>query len=294
MVQTLDRVDRNRSFREARISWEPLPLKWVTQLFMDDAPSPEARLAMVMVSGFPVARPFTTYRFGAEFRGTRFEHPERPPARWVWNAGALSRVLGQVLAGRVLDWERAEAEGRRDRVWPGFALSATAGDVGQWLNSQVDEESLAGWISRLAVFNWNQPKNVLHSLTAVRRDETPADPELCLFGWFQPLFNERPLRVRLAQRVDALDPNTGARTAGAARAIAGLLNGGRVDAAVMLAGARYAMAGLRLIRNSVTWGVAEPERLLASLLFSVTDREETDLIERWLRPRRQERDETHV
>ena len=116
VVESLDRVDRNRSFREARVSWEPLPIAWLPSLFADEQTEAEARLALALVSGFPLSRPLTLYRFGVEWRYGRFEHAERAPARWVWGPGDLPRVLSTVLARRTLDWESAQKHRNATRI----------------------------------------------------------------------------------------------------------------------------------------------------------------------------------
>jgi hypothetical protein len=38
VVRALDRIDRNRSFREAKVRWEPLPLEWLPSLFANEQP----------------------------------------------------------------------------------------------------------------------------------------------------------------------------------------------------------------------------------------------------------------
>ena len=59
VVRALDRIDRNRSFREAKVRWEPLPLEWLPSLFANEQPGVEARLALSLVSAFP---PYSTVR----------------------------------------------------------------------------------------------------------------------------------------------------------------------------------------------------------------------------------------
>src|SRR5262249_17364681 len=114
-VQALDRVDVNRSFRERGVSWRPLPLDWLPALFGGDAPEIEARLALSLVSAFPVEYPFALYRFGVEWRnqtrkGQRkkdslYTHPKTTPTRWIWRTGPLSRNLCMTIQRRLLDRE---------------------------------------------------------------------------------------------------------------------------------------------------------------------------------------------
>ena len=295
VVGSLDKVDRNRGFREAGVSWEPLPIEWLPSLFLDAPPSTEARLALALVSGFPRSRSFTLYRFGVEWKYHRFEHPERAPARWTWGTGPLPRVLSALLQRRTLDWETARSEQIGDEEPARFTMPARGLDVSQWLDGVVDECLLARWISRLALFDWRYVPREVRSLAQPGRGALVASAALCLFGLLQPLFDLRPVERRGSRgQDDLLDPKSGARTPATARALAGALRTGHVDTAVRLASSRYAMAGTSLTRTKVSWHTDDPERLFASLLFPISDRERTHLVERWLRPQRKQGDEIYV
>lgn len=291
-VSVLDRVDHNRSFREWGVRWEPLPIEWLPALFGGEPPAVEARLAVALVSGFPVSRPFTLYRFGVEKKYVRFEHHERRPARWVWGAGPLARVLAAVVHRRAFDWKSAPEGESPARL----GIPAAIADVLLWLDGAVDEGLLAQWISRLALFDWSSvPAPVVQELSLPGVDTPPVSGTLALFGMFHPLFDLRPLHLRHgSQARDLLDPKSGARTPATARALSGLVRAGQIEVAVRLASSRYAMAGAPLARTTGPWHVGDPERLLASMLFSINGGERTMLIGRWLRPRRQQGDEGHA
>ena len=121
IAAALDRIDRNRSFREGKVRWEPLPLEWLPALFADEQPGVEARLALSLVSGFPGALPFAAYRFGVQWGREQngkyeydwsteprwFEHIKVAPARWVWGAGELARAAADVC--RATTSRRVEA-----------------------------------------------------------------------------------------------------------------------------------------------------------------------------------------
>jgi len=291
-VSALDRVDRNRSFRERRIAWEPLPVRWVSALFGDQTPGVEARLALALVSSFPQERPFTLYRFGTEFeRGRRFVHPKTAPARWVWRMGPFARVLTEVLRRRTLDWEED-----RDAQEPlRLQMPAASAQVDAWLAQRVDDELLARWLSRLALFDWRFVPQGVRSLATPDSGVRGTSGALCLFGLLQPLFDLR--KVLLPRRNPDWNPvprESGARTPAVARTIASLLRGRDVGATVRLAASRYAMAGAPLILTDASWQVADPERLLASLLFPVSDHERAALVGRWLRPRRQKGERSYA
>lgn len=296
VVSALDRIDRNRSFREGKIRWEPLPLEWLPSLFADEQPGVEARLALSLVSAFSIARPFATYRFGVEWKYgqtyANYTHTDRPPARWVWGPGELARVLAAVLSRRLLD-QAADADRPHQR---GRApLAATTSQVRNWLAGGLDESLFSAWLSRLALFDWRRVPQEVRALTP--RDDSPprADGELALLGLLQPLVDRRPLVIRDLSPIDLLSEETGARTTEAARALVTLIRAGNLDGALRLASSRYAMAGARLATFDVSFATHDPDRLAAVLLFTISDRDRAGLFERWLRPRRRpQRGEAHV
>ncbi len=287
----LDRIDRNRRFREGNVRWEPLPLEWLPSLFTHGPPGTEARLALSLVSAFPIAHPFATYRFGVEWKYRAFTHAERPPARWVWGPGDLARVLGAVLSRRLLDQE-ADADSSR----PGRApLPATVSHVHAWFAGDVDETLLSAWLSRLALFDWKRvPQSVRAHLRGDARDPR-VDGELALLGLVQPLVDQRSLVIRGVSPIDVLSDQTGARTTEAARSLVTLIRAGNMDAALQLANGRYAMAGARIASMAAPWRTHDPDRLVAALLFTLSSSDRSALFERWLRPRRrQQGSEAHA
>jgi CRISPR-associated protein Csx17 len=290
----LDRIDRNRSFREGKVRWEPLPIEWLPSLFADEPPGAEARLALSLVSAFRAAQPFVTYRFGVEWKYGGYEHVEHPPARWVWGPGKLACVLGAVLARRLLDQAAQVAENTAGMA--GRApLPATASHVRQWLAGDLDDALLQAWLSRLALFDWRNVTPEVRSLVELERHSPEVDGELALVGLVQPLVDRRRLIVRSLSPDDLLSDEMGARTKEAARALVALIRSGNLDAAVRLASRRYAMAGAHLAFVDAPWRVRDPDRLVAAILFTISDRARAVLFERWLRPRRrQPGGEAHV
>lgn len=304
----LDRIDRNRGFREGKVRWEPLPLEWLPSLFGDEQPGVEARLALSLVSTFPGALPFSAFRFGVEWtrerngkyeydwttKPTRFEHSKVAPARWVWGPGELARVIDAVLSRRLL--EEAKLDGTRTTRPSGrVPFPATTSQVWQWLDGEVDEQLFSAWLSRLALFDWRQVPRALRMLIHGEVHPPRADGELALLGLMQPLVDQRALLVRGLSPNDLLADETGARTKEVARSLVTLVRSGNLDAATRLAGSRYAMAGARLASFDVPWSAYDPDRLVAALMFTISDRDRTVLFERWLRPRRrQPGGEAHV
>lgn len=296
-VGALDRIDRNRSFREGKVRWDPLPLEWLASLFSEVMLSTEARLALSLVSAFPVAQPFATYRFGVEWKHgatyANYTHTDRLPARWVWGPGDLARVLGAVLSRKILDQEAEASKPHRHGRAP---LPATVSQVRQWLDGYLDEELFAAWLARLALFDWRSvPQEVR---TIVQRDDASVpkvDGELALLGLLQPLVDQRPLVIRDLGADDLLAEETGARTTEAARSLITFARAGNFDAVLRLASSRYSMAHARLATLHVTFAADSPDRLVAALLFTLSGRDRAVLFERWLRPRRRpQRGEVHV
>jgi CRISPR-associated protein Csx17 len=308
VVSALDRIDRNRSFREGKVRWEPLPLEWLPTLFADEQPDVEARLALSLVSAFPETLPFAAFRFGVEWTREQngryeydwttqprwFEHAKVAPARWVWGPGEVARVLGTVLSRRVLEEARLDAS-HTERPRGRAPLPVTIAHIRYWLAGELDESLLSAWLSRLALFDWRKVPQAVRALP-LRQDCAPrADGELALLGLLQPLVDQRPLVIQELSPNDLLSEETGARTTEAARSLVTLIRAGRLDVALRLASSRYAMAGARLATFDMSFATHDPDRLAAALLFPISDRDRAGLFERWLRPRRRpQRGEVHV
>jgi CRISPR-associated protein Csx17 len=129
IVTALDRVDRNRTFREKGVRWSPLPLGWL-RVLVGETPSTEARIAAAIVSSFPAARPFALYRFGVTAnRDGSYMVPKAPPFTWVWSNADLTTNLVRVIDRLTLDLEaharrggaqhRGRGGGRRGAAGPG-------------------------------------------------------------------------------------------------------------------------------------------------------------------------------
>lgn len=285
VVSALDRIDRNKAFREQSVAWKPLPLDWLPTLIGDEGPSTEARLALALVSSFPSDRPFARYRFGVSPRGRQFIHPSQTPKQWVWRSVLpLSRVLSEVLYRRTLDWEAVPESKEPVRL----GVPASAADLNCWLSGHVDDDLIACWLSRFALFDWRVIPHHVKSL--VSRDSTvdAVNGTLCLLGLLQPLFDLRAVSPLNAPASNLLPDESGARTPAAARRVLGLLRAGDVAAAVRMAATRYSMANVPLVRHDVPWTCRDVDRLTASLLFPVLNRERSVLAARWLRPQRKQ------
>ena len=76
--------------------------------------------------------------------------------------------------------------------------------------------------------------------------------------------------------------------------MAALIRGGDIDRAVEVARSRFAMARAPLMRMDTPWATTDPERLLAALLFPVSNRDRSALVRRWLCPQRQTTEVIHA
>jgi CRISPR-associated protein Csx17 len=158
--------------------------------------------------------------------------------------------------------------------------------VRQWLAGDIDESLFSAWLSRLALFDWRSVPQEVGTLIQREIQAPLVDGELALLGLMQPLVDQRPLVVRKLVPNNLLTDETGARTTKAARSLVTLIRTGNTDAALRLVTGRYAMAGLRLASFEAPWRSHDSDRLVAALLFTISDRDRAVLFERWLRPRR--------
>jgi CRISPR-associated protein Csx17 len=165
----------------------------------------------------------------------------------------------------------------------------------QWLAGDLDEARFSSWLSRLALFDWRRVPREVRALIP-REDSAPrADGELALLGLLHPLIDQRPLVIGDISSNDLPSEDAGARTTEAARSLVTLIRAGNLDAALRLASSRCAMAGARLASFDASFAAHDPDRLVAALLFTISDRDRTVLFQRWLRPRRRpQRGEAHV
>lgn len=309
VVTALDRIDRNRSLREARIRWEPLPLEWLPSLFADEPSGVEASLALSLVSSFPETLPFSGFRFGIEWareqngkygydwttQPRQFGHSKVAPARWVWGSGMLERSLAAVLSRRLL--EEAKLDGTHTKRPLGRAsLPVKTSHIQQWLSGDLDELLFSAWLSRLALFDWRKVPQEVRGLVVPSGTVLPTtDGVLALLGLLQPLVDRRPLIIRDLSQTDLLSEDKGARTSEASSSLVTLIRTGNLDAAMSFASSRYAMAGARLATFDVPFATHEPDRLAAALLFPFSMHERINVFTRWHRPRRRpNKGESHV
>lgn len=286
IAAVLDRVDRNRAFRKAGVRWRPLPLDWLPVLLGHDA-SVEVRLATAIASSFPMKLPFTLYRFGVELTASgRFSIAERPPSRWGWSSGRLVGNLLHVLRRRTLDLSRDGADQPELAVRQGWPASLT--DLDAWFTGAIDEDFLAAWLGRLALFDWR--RTGLCPTTLKCNTEQYFRPmmtgALALHALVLPLLDRRPVSGHVV--ADLLSAESDARTGGVAQTLMALLSVGNVGDTIRLARARYAMGRNPLADFHIDFTVEDPVRFAAGLLIPMSDEQRARVIvQRWLRPSRE-------
>lgn len=296
VVASLDKVDRNRNHRKADVSWRPLPIRWLPELLGDLLPSVEARLAMGLASirclrewrrvpghetrfGGLGDTTMMVHRYGVRFDRYRkeFVFPEAAPRRCTWGSRPLPDNLAVILRRRLVD------AGPTDLLPLQPGVRTSLGDVSAWLSGRVDDREVERWFSRLVLFDWRDVPDTIAALA--RGEQGPSSSaSLALHALLRPLFESG--RLRLERDAELLATKTGARSVPAARQIASLLAVQDLAGAVRVARSRYHVACQSLARINVPLALADPDRLLASLLVPTMPRELIRMTRAWLRPRR--------
>lgn len=284
MFATLIKVDRNRKFRTYNVRFQLLPGEWAAKLFHQDPPCQEARLALAVSSLYGTTRcpPAIAYRVGVEKKDgrLRWEFPESPPARRVWNDAELTDNLGSMAERRTMDALKKPAP------HPPFGASIKVGleDVHSWLSADLDEELMGLWLNRFCMFDWSSEpggeaaKELQRSFPRAR----PAvDDMLAIYALFRPLMSDWLFHKILHESgVQADGTSTCARLG---RAIA-MLRHGDVNAATEEALATYRSAGVALADFNVLPDGYNPGRLLAALVIPTRDEQVLAIFRRWRAP----------
>ncbi len=286
MFDTLVKVDRNRTFRGQNVRFRLLPGEWAVNLFRDNPPDREARLALAMSSlvGASTSPQFIAYRIGVRVRGertgARCEFPEAHPARRIWSDTELTANLCATAERRV--WEAS----REANSPPPFdaAVRVDLDDVHAWLSGDVDEERLCLWLDRLCLFDWSGEANreaARKMQGSFTRLPPVVDGMLALYALFRPLAS-RWLFGRILRESD-VQTESAATCAHLGRVVA-MLRYGDVSAAVELALTAYRSAGVTLADfNAIPSGL-DPSRLLAALAIPARDGQALAVFRRWRTP----------
>lgn len=205
-VTALTKVDRNKANREAKVSFERLPLDLLAWLVENEGGSPEFRIALAIASlkgevpakvkmpgeqsRFP--QPFLAYRLGATGRGRFWSLPKDRPLRAVWSPRNLVDNLCMLARRRLIESPSSAMAPFRSNY------PAPLTDVLAFLQGRTDDLLLTQWLDRLSLFNWldhteNQRK--LHKARATKKDAFPFwSADAALYAYFRPLVHDDLLR----------------------------------------------------------------------------------------------------
>lgn len=280
----LVKVDRNRRFRSHNVRFRLLPGEWATRLFLEDPPDRETRLALAIssLSGTPLCPPVIAHRIGVEKRtvGSRWEFPESPPARRVWNDAELTGNLCAVVERRTLEALQKAAP----HPPFGAAIRVNLDDVHSWLSDDVDEGRLRLWLDRLCLFDWSGKANDEAAKELQRgfpRVRLAVDGVLAIYALLRPLASGWLFR-QVLQESDVRTERT-STCASLGRVIA-MLRRGDVNAVADVALAAYRSAGVALADFDVLPDGYDPDRMLAALIIPTRDEQTLAVFRRWRAP----------
>jgi len=208
----LAKVDRNKTHREAKVTFERLPLDLLVWLAKHEGGSAEFRLAVAIASlksEIPPARngrhapprlpqPFLAYRLGAVPEKYFWSIPKDRPMRAIWSPRALVDNLCALARRRLIDSHASGIAPFRSH------FPAPLADVLAFLQGETDDLLLARWIDRLSLFDWRYDRELFNAL---KPEELPAlhwNGETALYAYFRPLVHEELLRG-LQKQISAND-----------------------------------------------------------------------------------------
>lgn len=202
----LAKVDRNKAHREAKVSFERLPLDLLAWLAENEGGSPEFRIALATASlkdevpakvanpadqaRFP--QPFLAYRLGATGKGRFWSIPKDPPLRAVWCLRDLIDNLCALARRRLIESPSAAIAPFRSN------FPAPLTDVLAFLQGQTDDTLIIQWIDRLSLFDWTdntEYQRKLHrALETAEGSFSYWSAEASLYAYFRPLVHDQLLR----------------------------------------------------------------------------------------------------
>lgn len=209
MFFALVKVDRNRAHREAKVTFERLPLNLLAWLTKQEFGSSEFRLALAIASlrdeippkiTKPAERlrppqPFLAYRLGATGQGRFWAIPKDRPLRAIWSPRDSVDNLCALARRRLI-----ESPASTIAPFRGHFVVPLA-DVMSFLHRETDDDLLALWLDRLSLFDWfdgKESQRALHEALAVKKPDIQPFPhdstEAALYTYFRPLLHDELLR----------------------------------------------------------------------------------------------------
>lgn len=202
----LEKVDRNKAHREAKVRFELLPLSFLAWIASQEGGTTEFRLALAVASlkeeipqalanGKEAARlpqPFLAYRLGAAGKGRYWEIPKDRPLRSVWGPRTLVDNLISLAHRRIIESPSTAIAPFRSR------FPAPLPDVLTFLQGGTDDALITRWIDRLSLFHWSDAKasadKLRASLPVMAETLSTVGSEAALYNFFRPLLHEELLR----------------------------------------------------------------------------------------------------
>jgi len=287
MTEALTKVDQNRKFRSQDVHFRFLPGQWAVQLFKEDPPDQEARLALALASmtGFLDIPQLIAYRLGVEGvqkdKNLLWKFPESIPTRRVWSNTQLTDNLVAMAERRIVEAlqkmiSRSPFDG---------AIRVDINDMLAWLYGDIDENRMRLWIDRFCIFNWEGEVNRKATMELQRSfsfpDRAVADGALALYALFRPLASDWLLDQILEQ--------TGSRPAKITTLnylgqVVAMLRHCDINAAVEAALRAYRSMSVPIADFCLPRIEFDSSRMLAALLVPVLDKQVLAVFQCWRSP----------
>jgi CRISPR-associated protein Csx17 len=298
LFAALAKVDRNKAHRESGVRFDLLPLHWLHWLLERTSHQhTEIRLALALASLRPQPPPkasdavalkapqrFLAYRLGATGKGQWWTIPKDVPMRRIWSPVDLETNLAALAKRRLMEASPMSA------VPLVGEISANVSDALQFLAHQTDDEALTTWLDRFSLFNWSVSKDAkapLRQWARVQGSSPAADASALLYGFLRPHFDDATfasLQIGGEAEASAADPRVIAK-AGRLAIIIAALDGNQLGQAWEHAASAYRAERVPIADFPQQAFVhANPQRLLAALIFPVSYGGLKPLIARWQCP----------
>jgi len=298
LFTALAKVDRNKAHRESGVRFDLLPLDWLHWLLERTSHQhTEIRLALALASLRPQPPPkasdaaamkapqrFLAYRLGASGKGQWWTIPKDVPLRRIWSPASLESNLAALAKRRLMEASPMSAA-------PLFGeISASCSDALQFLAQQTDDEALATWLDRFSLFDWSVSKDAktpLRQWARVQGASHAADASALLYGFLRPHFDNATFVSLLTSNEDKVSTTKPRVIAKAGRlgAIIAALDGNQLSQAWEYAASAYRAERVPIAEfPQQSFAHANPQRLLAALIFPVIYAGLKPLIARWQCP----------
>jgi CRISPR-associated protein Csx17 len=308
VFEALAKVDRNRSYRESGVSFERLPLAWLSQLLSQSHEQLiEMRIALALASlrseipkgtskasAVKLPQPFIAYRLGVTGSRLFWQIPKDVPLRRIWSPAGAEPNLVALAKRRLIETPARDAAPFRS------SLSASISDALHLLNGHTDDQAIAIWLDRFSLFDWSEQRAAKEPLrawlTATTPEATAIQPEHFSYAFLRPHFDSDHLTATAAlasgKRFDR-QPKLVAKS-GRLSGIVAALDAGNPSTAWDRALASYRAERIPIADFSPDlFHLSNPQRLLAALSIPVGFSGMQPLIRRWLSPTTHNQPETH-